>query len=42
MLAWLLVMTLGLGSSAIAPLPTGLSAQASNPGTMGWMEGFPP
>ena len=42
MFASALAMTLGIGGTAIAQTPTVLSAQASNPKTMGWMEGFPP
>ena len=42
------VFSLMLGASAMAapsdtpPTPAPLSAQASNPGSMGWMHGFPP
>ena len=41
-LASALAVTLILGGTAMAQQATPLSAQASNPQTMGWMQGFPP
>ncbi len=42
MLASALAVTLTLGGTAMAQHPAPLSAQASNPKTMGWMQGFAP
>ena len=42
LLAWSLATTLTLGGTAMAQQPAPLSAQASNPKTLGWMQGFPP
>lgn len=37
-----LAMTMGLGGVAVAQTSAPLSASASNPDAMGWMQGFPP
>ena len=37
-----LAVALTVGSTAMAQKPEPLSAQASNPQAMGWMQGFPP
>ena len=42
MLASALVVTLTLGGTAVAQQATPLSARASDPETLGWMQGFPP
>ncbi len=42
MLASALAVTMTLGGTAVAQQATPLSAQASDPMTMGWMQGFPP
>ena len=42
MLAPVLAVALTVGGSAMAQPPAPLSAQASNPQVMGWMQGFPP
>ena len=42
LLASALAATLTFGGNAMAQSPTPLSAQASDPGTMGWMKGSPP
>lgn len=42
MLAPAMAVALSLGSTAMAQAPAPLSAQASNPQAMGWMQGFPP
>lgn len=42
MLAPALAVALTLGGTAMAQKPAPLSAQASSPHTLGWMQGFPP
>ena len=42
MLASALAATLSLGGAAMAQQPAPLDAQASNPNTLGWMQGSPP
>src|SRR5690606_31050630 len=37
-----LAVALTFGNAAMAQAPVPLSAQASTPHTMGWMQGFPP
>ena len=37
-----LAVVLAAGTAAMAQVPAPLSAQASNPQGMGWMQGFPP